>query len=99
MVTTLALPSCYQSVFTSVVSASYNANNSNIKTYTATGTFAGYYPIGVVGYNHGYTNIRSAGVKITARSVGSVTVEFKIMRDNSTATTSTVRATILWIKA
>ena len=95
---TMQLPSCFQTTWITSVSKSYTSSTSSqtiTQTQTKTG---GWYPLGCVGYGHGYANVRSAGVKITSRSIGEVQVEWKIMRDNSTSTSATIRADILWIK-
>lgn len=95
---TMRLPSCFQSMWVTTVSKSYTSQTT-AQTITQTGTMSGgWYPLGCVGYSHGYANVRSAGVKITSRSIGEVQVEFKIMRDNSSATSSTISAYILWVR-
>ena len=96
---TIKRPSCYQSTwFTSVTTESFTVSANGNKEITATGTFAGWYHVGVIGNAPGSnTQIFLYGMEVTPSS-GSVTVTAWVRNTSSSAVTDTRTFYVLWIK-
>ncbi len=98
-ISTIKRPSCYQSTwFTSVTTESFTVNANAAKEITATGTLAGWYPVGVIGNAPASnTQIFPYGIEVTPSS-GSVTVTAWVKNTSSSAVTDTRTFYVLWLK-
>ena len=70
----------------------------NVQSTPQTFTKAGYYPIGVVGWETNSGDINAANLEISARNNGSATVSYIFKNVGSASRTVTAKVDILWIK-
>lgn len=96
---TIPLPSCYQATwFTTINTGSFTISANGSKEITATGTMAGWYPVGVIGtYPSSNRQHYLYGYEVTPAS-GSVTVTAWVKSTVSSSVTDTRYFEILWIK-
>ena len=96
---TIKQPSCYQTIWvTTITSDSFTVSANGNKEITATGTLAGWYPVGVVGTYPGSNRQHFMfGYEVTPAS-GSVTVTAWVKSTASSSITDTRSFQILWIK-
>ena len=66
---------------------------------TATVTYAGYYPLGVVGYNCTSRYLCPTRFYISGAAVGSGTLNYMVYNPTSNARTATCTMRVLWVKA